>query len=108
MASTMTSINVIRAVMPSPASLRTTPYFTGENISAFLESWNNFAEDYSCVGDKKRRKVLWYVDLFYRDEIKIMNEYSENDIPRYDEQAFYKALKKKYRDIDHEYLKYSR
>jgi hypothetical protein len=108
MASTIASINVIRAVMPSLVLLRTAPYFKGENISAFLESWDNFAEDYSYKGNKKRRKVLRYVNLFYRDKIKIINEYSKNNIPRYDKQAFYKALKKKYRDTDHEYLKYSR
>jgi hypothetical protein len=38
MASAMASINIIRAVMPSLASLRTALYFKGENISAFLES----------------------------------------------------------------------
>jgi hypothetical protein len=51
---------------------------------------------------------LRYVNLFYRDKIKIINEYSKNDIPRYNKQAFYKALKKKYKDTDHKYLKYSR
>jgi hypothetical protein len=108
MGSTITNINVINAVMPSPATLGTAPHFKGENISAFLESWDNFAGDYDCVGAEKRKKILRYVDPFYRDEIRFMTEYAEHDKPQYDEQAFYKALLKKYRDTDHEYLKYSR
>jgi hypothetical protein len=105
MASAMVSISSIRAVMPSPATLGTAPYFKGENITDFLESWDNFADDYDCVGAEKQKKILRYVDSFYRDEIRIMIKYAKDDKSSYDEQAFCGALKKKYRDTDDEYLK---
>ena len=37
-ASEIASINVIKAVMPSPSVVGSTPYFKGENISSFLEA----------------------------------------------------------------------
>jgi hypothetical protein len=100
----MANINVIKAVMPSPATLGTAPYFKGENITSFLDLWDDFTGDYECKGAEKRKKILRYIDPFYRDEVKAMPEYATEN----DEQTFYNALKKKYRDTDHERLKYSR
>ena len=43
------------------------------------------------------------MDLLYRDEVRAMPEYATKE-----DQVFYGALKKEYRDTDHEHLKYSR
>jgi hypothetical protein len=99
----MASINVIKAVMPSLSVVGSTPYFKGENISSFLEAWDDFADDYECTSNSKRKKILRYIDLLYRDKVRAMPEYTTKE-----DQVFYKALKKEYRDTDHKHLKYSR
>ena len=99
----MANIRVVKAVMPSPSAVGLTPYFKGENIGSFLEAWDDFAEDYECTGDSKRKKILRYMDPLYRDEVRAMPEYTAKE-----DHVFYEALRKEYRDTDHEHLKYSR
>ena len=90
--------------MPSLATLRTAPYFKGENITSFLDLQDDFTGDYEYKGAKKRKKILRYIDPFYHGKVKAILEYATEN----NKQTFYNALKKKYRDIDHERLKYSR
>ena len=89
--------------MPSLSTVGLTPYFKGENISSFLEAWDDFAEDYEYTSDSKRKKILRYIDLLYRDKVRAILEYTTKE-----DYIFYKARRKEYRDTDHKHLKYSR
>ena len=42
------------------------------------------------------------MDPLYRDKVRSMPKYAIKE-----DQVFYRALKKEYKDIDHKYLKYS-
>ena len=104
------SITVPLLVMPAPGTSGA-PFFRGENITSFLEEWDYICKDYRIEGDAKRDRILRYIDVMYRDQVKAMQEYAGSpgeDGREYDEAKFYDALKKLYRDWDWENLKISR
>jgi uncharacterized protein (DUF433 family) len=98
---------VQRIVMPAPGT-HGTPFFRGENITMFLEDWDYACEDYQIEGSAKHTRMLRYVDLMLRDQIRAMPEYEALKDDRTKEGEFYTALKALYRDNDWESLRISR
>ena len=85
------------------------PHFNGNNVTAFLEEWDYLCQDYYVTGKAKLLRILRYVDVSLRDQIKALPEYMELEQGNtQDETKFYVALKKLYRDRDLENLKMSR
>ncbi|KAF8857299.1 hypothetical protein BDZ45DRAFT_744521 [Acephala macrosclerotiorum] len=79
-------------------------WFKRDNITAFLEQYDDICEDYRVTPETKKIRLLRYISPIYKEQIRSMLEYSTEN---YLEKEFYDALKKEFREYDWEYYRVS-
>ncbi|KAF8848257.1 hypothetical protein BDZ45DRAFT_777180 [Acephala macrosclerotiorum] len=79
-------------------------WFKRDNVTAFLEQYDDMCEDYRVTLETKRIRLLRYISPIYKEQIRSMPEYSTEN---YLEKEFYDALKKEFREYDWEYYRVS-
>ena len=97
------SINVLRAVIPTPASVGL--IFDGQGATRWVDELLAFFKDWNCTGEDRHERILRHVDIALRDDVRAIPEYTSTP---FNEEAFFAALKKKYRDYDDDYTKNTR
>ncbi len=97
------NITVLRAVIPTPASVGLT--FDGRGATRWVDEVCAFFKDWNCTGEDRHERILRHVDITLRDDVRAIPEYTRTP---FDEEAFFAALKKKYRDYDDDYTKHTR
>ncbi|KAF8846534.1 hypothetical protein BDZ45DRAFT_755992 [Acephala macrosclerotiorum] len=80
------------------------PWFKGDNVTAFLEQYDDMCEDYRVTPETKRIQLLRYISSIYKKQIRSMPEYSTEN---YLEKELYDALKKEFREHDWEHYRVS-
>ena len=96
-------------VMPYPGTPGA-PFFDGQNITHFLDLYNQLCSDYRLSESEKINRLPWYCEFFTGNYIKILikgadwaavrtilrREYKENDLDqRINSREFLEALKKR-------------
>lgn len=56
--------------------------------------------DYQVSAATKRERIIRYISLLYKDQVKAMPEYHANSSDSYDETKFYAALRKEFKEKD--------
>jgi hypothetical protein len=97
------NINVLRAVIPTPASAGL--IFDGRGATRWVDEILAFFKDWGCSGKDRHERILRHIDITLRDDVKAIPEYTRTP---FDEDGFFAALKKKYRDYDDDYTKHTR
>ena len=107
-------------VIPYPGTPGT-PFFDGQNITDFLDRYNQLCSDYHLSESEKIYRLPWYCELFMGKYIKILikgadwasvrsilrREYKNNDLDQLkNSRGFLEALKKKSRSEDDDLLHY--
>ena len=98
-----TSVNVLRAVIPTPASAGL--IFDGRGATRWVDEVLAFFKDWGCTGKDRYERILRHIDISLREDVKSIPEYTRTP---FDEDAFFAALKRKYRDYDDDYTKNTR
>ena len=70
-------------------------WFQGENISTFLERYNDLYNNYKVFKEIKRERIIHYIYSQYKNTITIIPEYTKID---YNKNKFYKTLKEEYKN----------
>ena len=55
------------------------PYFTGQNVTDFLERFDNMCEEYGVKKLDKIRKLPWYCEKSIGEYIRMLSEYEAKD-----------------------------
>ena len=55
------------------------PFFSGSNISDFLEAWEYFCENFQLSDENRTRRISRYFDADLRDYVKILKNYVFRD-----------------------------
>ncbi|KAF8857542.1 hypothetical protein BDZ45DRAFT_788142 [Acephala macrosclerotiorum] len=79
-------------------------WFKRNNITAFLEQYDDMCEDYKVTLEIKRIRLLRYISPIYKEQIRSIPKYSTEN---YLEKELYDALKKEFREYDWEYYRVS-
>jgi hypothetical protein len=86
------------------------PCFIGNNISQFLQEYEEMCEDFSVREEIAKTRFYRYVHPLYVERVKALPEYYANmelSGGTWDKESFYKALKEEFRESDWETLRYS-
>ncbi|KAF8846928.1 hypothetical protein BDZ45DRAFT_783223 [Acephala macrosclerotiorum] len=94
---------VLGLQMPLPGALGAL-WFKGDNVTTFLEQYDDMCEDYRVTPETKRIRLLRYISPIYKEQIRFMLEYSTEN---YLEKEFYDVLKKEFREHDWEHYRVS-
>jgi hypothetical protein len=60
----------------------------------------NMCKNYYIPNNTKRERIVYYISLIYKDQIKAMPEYYANNPGDYQETKFFEALLKEFREYD--------
>ncbi len=97
------NITVLCVVIPTPTSVGLT--FNSRGATRQVNKVYAFFKDQNCTREDRHEQILYHVDITLRDDVRAIPEYTRTP---FDEEAFFAALKKKYRDYDNDYTKYTR
>ena len=84
----------IRQPLPSPG-IPGSPFFSGSNISDFLEAWEYFCEDFQLLDEDRIKYISRYFDADLRDYVEILKNYVLRDWS-----SFKRILLREFRDRD--------
>lgn len=97
-----TRMNLIQP-LPLPSSPGA-PYFTGKDVTAFIQLIEDLFEDCQIPLQERRAKIVRYCARDIRAKVERMEEYREE---RFSLDRFYRALRFQYRDRDEFQQKYT-
>ncbi len=97
------NITILRVVILTPTSVSLT--FDNQGAMRQVDKVCAFFKDQNYTREDRHEQILYYVNITLRDDVRAIPEYTRT---LFDEEAFFVTLKKKYRDYDNNYTKYTR
>ena len=97
------NVTVLRTVVPTPSS--TGLIFDGQGATRWVDELLDFFKDWNCTGKDRYERIIRHVHIALRDDVKAISEYTQEP---FNEDAFFTALKRKYRDYNKDYTKHTR
>ena len=97
------NITVLHVVIPTLALVGLT--FDNQGATRQVNKVYAFFKDQNCTREDKHKQILYHVDITLCDNVRAILEYTRT---LFDKEAFFIALKKKFRDYDNNYTKYTR
>ena len=68
----------VRQLLFSPG-MPGSPFFSGSNISDFLEAWEYFCEDFQLLDEDRIRRISRYFGADLRDYVETLEDYVLRD-----------------------------
>ncbi len=97
------NITVLRVVILTPALVSLT--FDSQGAIHQVNEVYAFFKDQNCTREDRYKQILYYVNITLCDNVRAILEYTRTS---FNEEAFFVVLKKKFRDYDNNYTKYTR
>lgn len=75
-------------------------FFNDYNIFIFFKQYNKLCTDFYLNEKDKRVQIFYYIDLIFKDQVRVIKEYCLNDLKNYKKEEFYCVFKKKYKVLN--------
>ncbi len=96
------NITVLRVVILTPTLVSLT--FDSQGAIRQVNKVYAFFKDQNYTREDRHEQILYYVDITLCNDIRAILEYTRT---LFDKEAFFVVLKKKFRDYDNNYTKYT-
>ncbi len=96
------NIIVLRVVILTPTLVGLT--FDSQGATCQVNKVYAFFKDQNYTREDRYERILYHVNITLRDDVRAILEYTRT---LFDKEAFFVALKKKFRDYDNNYTKYT-
>ncbi len=97
------NITVLRVVILTPTLVSLT--FDSQRATRQVDKVYAFFKDQNYTREDRHKQILYYINITLCDNIKVILEYTRT---LFDKEAFFIVLKKKFRNYDDDYTKYTR
>ena len=97
------NITVLRVVIPTLALVGLT--FDNQGATRQVNKVYAFFKDQNYTREDRHKRIFRYVNITLCDDVRAILEYTRT---LFNKEAFFTTLRKKYRDYDDDYTKYTR